>query len=206
MINECISMLYDFKCDGVHIGVYNFIDRKTKHIRGRIVLTEDTIYVNFFATGSIRDILYDANFRKTEYLNKDIKVHKGFYTAYLNCKDSLCHLLEHLTSNIDTENYTLVLTGHSFGATQAVFASMDMLTFSYKFKERHVVLLSSPRVGDDDFVRYYRENVCKYYSFCHIKNRKDIVPHLPPRILGYRSININVEYVDTMHIHTIYKG
>lgn len=66
---------------------------------------------------------------KTSQNNDTLKVHKGFYTAYLSVRDTLLAILYSITNQFN--KWSIIVTGHSLGGSLATLAAYDLATITY---------------------------------------------------------------------------
>ncbi len=96
------------------------------------------------------------------------KVHKGFENAFSSVKDPISDWINNLVVP-----KRLLITGHSLGAALGILASSI-------FKPTLLLTIGSPRVGNHEFSESIKDiNHARYTNCC------DIVPRLPPTLLGF---------------------
>jgi triacylglycerol lipase len=141
---------------------------------------KDFIIVAFRGTTSALDKKTDFSLftEQIQVVNhpKKVRVHRGFYAAYLNVEAPLHEVL----SAIDKK--PIYLTGHSLGGAVALVASAALAGHDI-LGERiaAVYTFGCPRVGGPDFA-----NIVKAPHY-RVFNSGDIVPMVPPNWLrGYR--------------------
>ncbi|KAJ3487874.1 hypothetical protein NLI96_g3231 [Meripilus lineatus] len=137
-------------------------------------------------TSKLMPILTDANiilrkFDSTLFpgISSDVKVHDGFADSQArSAADILAAVRTALSSN-NANQVTIV--GHSLGAAlaliDAVYLPLHLPGVSFK-----TVGYGMPRVGNQEFADYVDAHVT---SLTHVNNKKDPVPILPGRFLGY---------------------
>lgn len=142
--------------------------------------TEDeTIYVVFRGTQSIRDWIDDFHIRQIDYfLCDECKVHKGFIEAEQAVIRDVIEEVNVLRDKF--ENYNIVITGHSLGAALATLSAVDLNNLNVSAQ---LFVFGSPRIFNEEAARYVSENIIP--NFVHVSHNKDIVPHLPPLNLNY---------------------
>lgn len=86
---------------------------------------------------------------------------------------------------------TLVL-GHSMGGALAQLAALD-LGIAYKLEDVKAYTFGSPRVGNSVFADFFNEHVTEAWRFTH---GRDIVPSVPPILLGFHHVSREVWLVD----------
>ncbi len=83
---------------------------------------------------------------------------------------------------------TLRISGHSLGSSIATILALDVRVRS-EFDEPTLYTFASPLVGDKTFAGYFDS---KFPNSKRVANSPDIVPHLPPTIIGF-------SHVDTLY-------
>jgi len=85
--------------------------------------------------------------------------------------------------------YSIRFTGHSLGAALATLTVLDVDEL-VKPKNLELITFGSPRVGNRDFTIYFN-SLFSGRSFRVVHDR-DMVAHLPPRLVGYNHIAAEV--------------
>ena len=112
----------------------------------------------------IADIKIDCDILLLETPAYQGKVHQGFHAALEEVWEGLCDYLH----DIHHSSRTVWMTGHSLGAALATLAAA-------RYQEVHgVYTFGSPRVGNGEFTKHFRENAFR------IVNNSDIVSTVPP--------------------------
>jgi len=182
------KMLAQNCCDK-KIKYYGFCQSKKKdQIRGYVTVnkTEQTIYVSFLGTSNFRDVFYDFKFKKICSPFKHVrgKIHYGFYQLYQECRPELNTLLNRLITKYP--KYHLVLTGHSMGATMAIFHSINLLSSN---NHHSLILFCLPKIGNKTFnVSYLNLLRLRLVPFHKTRNDCDLITRLPPSLFGYESL------------------
>ncbi|PPQ63103.1 hypothetical protein CVT24_005814 [Panaeolus cyanescens] len=136
-------------------------------------------------TSKIEALLTDANIvMKTlstslfPGISSSIKVHDGFADAHAK---TAATILSSVKTALSRSGYTKVtLVGHSLGAALALLDSV-YLPLNLKGVTYRMIGYGMPRVGNQNFADYVDANV----DVTHINNKKDLVPILPGRFLGF---------------------
>jgi hypothetical protein len=98
------------------------------------------------------------------------------------------------------------LTGHSLGGALAHLAAFDLAQQGYKIS--NVVTFGAPKAAFLATARVYnaaRANVGEQslgaLTFC-IVNQRDLVPRVPPKLLGFRNVGqgILIDHEDRLHV------
>ena len=210
-MNTCIDLfryLEDINNKVIQLGDNEMFfneTKQTKYIslyiqRGLIIYYDSCLIIIFKGTSTPFDIIYDAQF------NKINNVHSGFTKAYDNCKHDLYSCINILLHkyNKRKKDIDLVIVGHSMGAALAILFVCDLYSCKVKFKNIKVYSLCSPRIGNKKFTEYFINNICKYCDFYNIKNKRDFVRFLPPKIFNYSTIHYNEFFYKCQnHRHTL---
>jgi len=154
--------------------------------------TSDSIILSFRGTelNSILNWITDLKFAKTTpYPNVDgAAVHQGFYEAYQSISPQVLNATSYLIAAFP--QYPIVVTGHSLGAALSILAAMDlMINGGVDGSMIQAYSFGDPRVGNSEFAEFFNQRVS--LSFRTV-NQKDIVPHLPLRIMGFQHIATEV--------------
>ncbi|KAJ5524068.1 triacylglycerol lipase B [Penicillium frequentans] len=103
-------------------------------------------------------------------------VHSGFWKAWESVADDVTAELESALSTYS--DYQLVVTGHSLGAALAALAGTALRNAGYSLD---LYTYGQPRVGNDALAEY----MTAQGSLWRTTHTDDIVPRLPPELLGY---------------------
>lgn len=82
--------------------------------------------------------------------------------------------------------------GHSMGGALAQLAALD-LSIMYQQSDVRVYTFGSPRVGNSVFEEFFASRVAESWRFTH---GRDIVPSVPPQLLGFHHVSREVWIVD----------
>lgn len=108
-----------------------------------------------------------------------VLVHSGFRDAHARSAGDVLVAVQATMSQYHTNEVTLV--GHSLGAAiallDAVYLSLHLPGATIK-----TVVYGLPRVGNQAFADYVDAHVA---SLSHVNNKRDPVPIMPGRLLGY---------------------
>ncbi|KAJ1923755.1 hypothetical protein IWQ60_005669 [Tieghemiomyces parasiticus] len=167
----------------------DFFESKKERAVGYVAVNNDLKQVTlaFRGTDNAAQYITDLKFRLKRWPDavKDSRVHHGFLEAYQTVADNLYKLsTEQLAKH---SGYNLTIVGHSLGAALASLASVDFVMRNKTLANMMTVTtFGQPRVGNKEYVAYYNSfNLATK----RVVNKRDPVPHLPPRILGYRHTN-----------------
>ncbi|KAG7094313.1 hypothetical protein E1B28_007915 [Marasmius oreades] len=135
-------------------------------------------------------ILTDANFF-LENLNpslfpgvpSSVQVHNGFADEHAKTATQVLTAVQQALSANSANQVTVV--GHSLGAALALLDAVYLRLQLPSSTNVKMINYASPRVGNPDFANYVDSHV----PITHITNKKDIVPILPGRFLGFAHPN-----------------
>lgn len=148
---------------------------------GYIVEGSDIIVVAFRGTQDELDWKTNVNARFV-VLQGGTRVHTGFFQAYWPIRDAMFDVIRAV---IKAKPRPVYITGHSLGGALALMATAelandedatvrDCIAACYTF--------GCPRAGDASFDTYVKAPLYR------ITNGVDIVPAIPPALLGYRHV------------------
>ncbi|PBK99891.1 alpha/beta-hydrolase [Armillaria gallica] len=111
-------------------------------------------------------------------VSSDVKVHSGFKESQADTAESVLSYVKIAMSTYSTSSVTVV--GHSLGGALAL---LDGVYLDLQLPSATVSVISygMPRVGNQAFADYVDANV----NVSHVNNKKDPVPILPWREIGY---------------------
>lgn len=144
-----------------------------------IIPSTSSIYVVFRGSHSLKNKISDADSVKvpyTSYSDCQCEVHKGFYTAEQNVIGDIIEQVQMLLSTYP--DFTVKVTGHSLGAAMALLTAMDLLRNNI---DAVVYSFGQPRIGDNDFAAFVNNKLVTW----RVTHNKDMVPHLPPILMGF---------------------
>ncbi len=141
---------------------------------------DNNYFISFAGTESIRDIITDISIGKHcvayNNTNSNIRIHDGFYKAYLSVRESIHDLImSHLQ---DGDRF--FIGGHSLGGALALLCSLDIQYNYGADREIFTVTLGQPRTGNQAFKNSTNRRLKNYYRFV---NGDDFAPKMPK--LGY---------------------
>jgi predicted lipase len=120
------------------------------------------------------------------------QVHRGFSEAF----DAVSPLVVSSVQNLLSAhpNANIVITGHSLGAALATFAAVDLKTkLNIPSTRITFYTFGSPRTGNQAFTDYlyslYPTSGCQ-----RVTHYNDVVPHLPPTVLGFNHFGDEIWY------------
>ena len=105
-------------------------------------------------------------------------VHTGFKVAWDEIRDEVFEAVA--SAKQQNPDFKIVVTGHSLGGALATLASGYLRKANYALD---MFTYGAPRVGNQAFASFITSQKGREYRITHLD---DIVPKLPPMILGYR--------------------
>jgi hypothetical protein len=119
----------------------------------------------------------------------DCEAHKGFWRNFISLRPEISTLIDELGGKlaaIDGASTTFLTTGMSMGAPLASLTAYHLSNLGHT--PMGVVTFGSPRVGNlklaESIAGSFSESGVGTIGMAYMR---DPVPHVPPRVLGYRS-------------------
>ncbi|KAK0452770.1 alpha/beta-hydrolase [Desarmillaria tabescens] len=112
---------------------------------------------------------------------KNILVHFGFLDTFLRTAPIVLSIVKYGISS--TGATTVVLTGHSLGATLATLDAL-MLNDALTSVSIRTTTFGSPRIGNQAFADFVDASFSNG-SYARITNKEDPVPHVPLTLMGF---------------------
>jgi hypothetical protein len=132
---------------------------------------------------SIEDWIEDLSFSKIAPFSSSypgVGVHSGFFDAYQALKPTM---MTGLAAALEASNAkTILVAGHSLGAAMAELASADLKLNEYPDLNYASFTQGCPRVGNAAWSSMLGDILGSSFREVH---HADIVPHLPPTLLGF---------------------
>ena len=163
-----------------------FVYKETLHdihtdVQGYIGVmpSTDTIYVVIRGSSSVLNWLDDFEIKLVDYTTYPdcgCTVHNGFYRSALAIRNKTIDTVRLLKKKYNT----VVLTGHSYGASVSLLLAMELYKVGI---EVDMYNYGQPRAGNPKFADFVNTVIGGYWRTTHYK---DIVPHVPPIVLGYQ--------------------
>ena len=153
-----------------------------------IEIDGNTLYLLFECSDDIADWKNNFDFPAKPYkrMGRVWFCHRGFLKVWTAMKNDIEEqVIQILNDNLEIEN--IVCVGYSHGGALAVLATEDMEYLYGLIYNVEGYGFGAPRV-----LWGYIPEIVKHRlrNFTTIRNIPDIVTHVPPKILGYRDINI----------------
>ncbi|KAL8167893.1 hypothetical protein V2J09_009392 [Rumex salicifolius] len=123
------------------------------------------------------------------------KVMKGWMTIYVSddpkspftktsARTQLLAKLNHLIQRYKEEKLSIILTGHSLGASLSIVSAFDIAENLTQSIPVSAVVFGCPKVGNKNFNERFK-SYSSTLNALHIKNEIDLIPHYPARVMGY---------------------
>jgi len=150
---------------------------------------EESLFVVFRSSDSTLDwwnhMLFDTAVIPYDNTDSKVRIHFGWLDQYKQSgvRDVILNRAREFYDRKPAG--TVVVTGHSYGGALATICSLDV---QYNFDGCSIFCLpgSSPRVGNAAFVKSFEKRV----RFLAIYYGADIVHFVPPRLFGYKGIQM----------------
>ncbi|XP_062105847.1 phospholipase A1-IIdelta-like [Humulus lupulus] len=130
------------------------------------------------------------------------KVMRGWLTIYVSddpkspfvkssARVQLLTKLKELREKYKEEKLSIVMTGHSLGASLSVVSAFDLAENGFSDIPVSAFVFGSPQIGNKAF----KQRMERYpnLKILHIRNKIDLIPHYPGRLLGY--VGVGTELV-----------
>lgn len=189
---ESKSNALDLLCKRTPNGIVRlFLDDAKTDLQAGITISEErkTVYVVFRGSESLTDWMHDFSVVKTKLGDDGVKVHSGFYNQLFktNAFDKLKSELQAIFGDDKYNDYELVITGHSLGASLATLFGY-LICDSFVRTRITIVSFASPRVGNYKWKNSFdsKPNL-KHYR---ITNKRDVVTVCPS--FRYHHVGINI--------------
>ncbi|KAL5131020.1 Phospholipase A1-IIdelta [Glycine soja] len=172
--------------------------------------TRDMEWINVFGAGQVdaSGLLSAKSLKELKDGNKDgsssssdeeddprkPKVMSGWLTIYTSdnpkspftkssARTQLQAHVKSLLQHYSSENPSLVIVGHSLGATLSIVSAFDLVENGVTEVPVTAIVFGSPQVGNKAFNE--RFNMFPNLKVLHVKNVIDLIPHYPGKLLGY---------------------
>ncbi|OJK04868.1 hypothetical protein ASPACDRAFT_1851828 [Aspergillus aculeatus ATCC 16872] len=142
--------------------------------------TNKKLVVSFRGSSSIENWIANLDFIFTDAsaVCSGCQVHQGFWKAWSSVADTLT--AEIASAVTAYPGYSLVLTGHSLGGALATIGATVLRNAGYSVQ---LYSYGAPRVGNTALANYITSKGSG--SNFRVTHLNDVVPRLPPRLLGY---------------------
>ncbi|MCL7036142.1 hypothetical protein MKW94_020161 [Papaver nudicaule] len=133
------------------------------------------------------------------------KVMKGWLAVYnsanpnsqftkLSARTQILTKIRALVTKYKDENVSVVLTGHSLGASLAILSAFDLVENGLSQIPVTAVVFGSPQIGNKAFNE--RMQLYSNLRVLHVRNEIDLITHYPSRMLGYAYTGVEL-VIDT---------
>lgn len=123
---------------------------------------------------------------------KALRIHSGFLVMWNSSSMAATVKAAFAELHAAHPGGTTLLLGHSMGGALAHLAALD-LKIGFQLPDVKVYTFGSPRVGNSVFASFFEEHVSEAWRFTH---GRDIVPSVPPILLGFHHVSREVWLVD----------
>ncbi|KAJ9078065.1 hypothetical protein DSO57_1010671 [Entomophthora muscae] len=143
------------------------------------------IIVSYRPTMTLNNWITDADYTlvQLEGAPQGVKIHHGFHEYFKDIQPQTLKAALKLLQDTRFADYRLHVTGYSLGASIAIISAHSWDSFLGENNLDHpleVFSYSGPRPGNELFAKYVAHLPITRYT-----NNNDLVPHLPPRSLGF---------------------
>ncbi|KAJ6703851.1 PHOSPHOLIPASE A1-IIDELTA [Salix viminalis] len=115
-------------------------------------------------------------------------------TEILNARAQLLVHIKALRERYKDDDLSIIFTGHSLGASLSILSAFDLVENGITDIPVAAFVFGSPQVGNKEFNK--RFNKYQNLKVLHIKNKIDVIPHYPGRLMGYAYTGTELE-IDT---------
>lgn len=116
----------------------------------------------------------------TDKQNRQVKVHAGFYNAFISIKEQMKDYLIQLQNEYPKAK--IYLTGHSKGGAMTVLMSTYLQLLNLQNGQHtisQIVTFGAPRLGNEAFKSWYMKQLHLEDIHTRIESCRDLVPHIP---------------------------
>jgi len=133
-----------------------------------------TLHIMFRGTNDKSDILMDISICRTKLFanNNSILVHHGFLGYFMFLEKQLTTEINNQFNNFDVIQFN----SHSLGAAAATIAATFYNNYNTIGKKIINYTFGSPRVGNTEFIKFFKDNIG---INIRVRNKKDPVPLVP---------------------------
>ncbi|KAJ4837277.1 hypothetical protein Tsubulata_017334 [Turnera subulata] len=112
----------------------------------------------------------------------------------LSLRSQLLSKIQELRERYEGEKLSIIFTGHSLGASLSILSAWDLVENGITDIPVAAFVFGCPKVGNKTFNDRFK--LYPNLKVLHIKNRIDVIPHYPARLLGYVYTGTELE-IDT---------
>ncbi|KAI8323420.1 alpha/beta-hydrolase, partial [Martensiomyces pterosporus] len=153
---------------------------------GFVAHKDDTkeIIVSFRGSTVLFDWLADAQLLTLNWPESvpGSKVHSGFLAAFNSASDKIKSTIETILKQ--HPDYSIVITGHSLGGSEASIAAADFAVTHPEWKSKMALYTyGQPRTGNDVYANWLSSQPFPIYRATY---KGDVVPQVPFRAMGFQ--------------------
>ncbi|PON96458.1 Fungal lipase-like domain containing protein [Trema orientale] len=122
------------------------------------------------------------------------KVMRGWLTIYVSddpkspfvkssARVQLLAKIKELREKYKGEKLSVVMTGHSLGASLSILSAFDLVENGFSDIPVAAFVFGSPQIGNKAFGQRMERH--PNLKILHVRNKIDLIPHYPGRLLGY---------------------
>ncbi|KAI3884225.1 hypothetical protein MKX03_028510 [Papaver bracteatum] len=112
----------------------------------------------------------------------------------LSARTQILTNIRTLVTKYKDENVSVVVTGHSLGASLAILSAFDLVENGLTKIRVTAIVFGSPQIGNDAFKE--RLDSFSNLQILHVKNQIDLITHYPSKLLGYAYTRVEL-VIDT---------
>jgi len=166
-------------------------------IYGYVGRSNESIIIAFRGSQTTANWIIDFEFTYRDYPPvKHAFVHNGFYRGYMQVADIITPYVLKLQNQFP--NLTVISAGHSLGAALSLLNGAGLVQAGVKNVQ--VWNFGEPRVGNHVFSNYTDGIIPTLWR---VVNQRDIVPHLPPRDVGFHHVATEVWFPTNVTTYVI---
>lgn len=187
-----MTLVYQWHFDDSVCGYISTTYRNAFYTNNTDERPRKTVIVSLRGTRSIFDTYTDLKANTVRYTNAGrklplcgdgCKVHKGFYDYFHSTLKKIHAVLER---ELDTDNYELIILGHSMGGSIGMLLALHYLDLG--FLNLTLVTMGQPLLGNKDFVNWADRCMGSLFKplhnsfkrkFFRIVHKNDVVATIP---------------------------
>ncbi|EKF28826.1 lipase, putative, partial [Trypanosoma cruzi marinkellei] len=162
-------------------------------------VNKSTIVVSFRGTKGTINWLYNLDYFRVPFIREGCVgclVHAGFNCELKSLWVEMGMYLRRLVAKKGIKR--ILITGHSLGGAMATIAAANLVSQNHLFSHGLKILLytfGAPRVGNMQFADWLLASFCRGgHESYRVTHKRDPVPHVPPRSIGYLHVPREVWY------------
>jgi len=153
-----------------------FISDKDTDAQVYIFHNTQYIFVCFRGTSSNKDKKTDLNIAMKTFLQRNVKVHKGFHKQYMSVEKIIKNYIDNLIEKYKQAD--IICCGHSLGGGISTICAVDFKYTKFPKIRIHNVTFGSPRVGNKEFAQLYSQIIKPAFSI-RITDENDPITYVP---------------------------